>query len=124
MEVFLPLLMLVICYFGVNLDNSGHSFIITLGSSWLATWMASAWGLLLSTAIASAELANSLVPVLVIPLMLVGGLYAPLVNVHDFYRVFEYISVFKYQYQTMVYAQFFNDKNGFTINLKGTDYTY
>lgn len=124
LEVFLPLLMLVICYFGINLDNSGHAFIITLGSSWLATWMASAWGLLLSTAIASAELANSLVPVLVIPLMLVGGLYAPLGNVHDFYRVFQYISVFKYQYQTMVYAQFFDNEDGFTINLKGTDYTY
>ena len=60
-----------------------------------------------------------MVPVLVIPLMLVGGYYAPLQNVHDFYRTFEYISVFKYLYQTMVYAQFNNDRDGFTMTFDG-----
>lgn len=32
--------------------------------------------------------------------------------------------MFKYQYQTLIYAQFFDDENGFTINLNGVDQTY
>ena len=50
MELILPLILLAIAYFAVPLDHSGDSFIIMLGASWLATWMASAYGLLLSTA--------------------------------------------------------------------------
>jgi ABC-type multidrug transport system permease subunit len=50
--------------------------------------MGSAYGLLLSTAFADPEVALTLVPILVIPLMLVGGLYAPLERVPKFFTIF------------------------------------
>ena len=52
--------------------------------------------------------------------MLLGGFFAPLENVHDFFRVFEVISVFKYGYQTSIQAQFMNFPDGFTF--KGQTY--
>lgn len=124
LELFLPVLMLVICYFAVHLDNKGENFFLMIAASWLAAWMASAYGLLLSTAFEDAEVALSLVPILIIPLMLVGGFYAPLNSVPEFFRIFEYISVFKYLFQSFAYAQFFDDPNGFTVNLRGKELTY
>ena len=50
--------------------------------------MASAYGFFLSTAFADAEVALALVPLLIIPLMLVGGFYAPPQSMPDFYRIF------------------------------------
>jgi ATP-binding cassette subfamily G (WHITE) protein 1 len=50
--------------------------------------MGSAYGLLLSTAFSDAEVALALVPILIIPLMLVGGFFAPNQNVPDFFRIF------------------------------------
>lgn len=71
--------------------------------------MASSYGLVLSTLFKDASVVMALVPALVIPLLLVGGFFAPLNQVHDFYRVFEYISMFKYGFQTMVESQFTDD---------------
>lgn len=50
--------------------------------------------------------------------MLVGGFYASLPNIPDFYYIFQYISMFKYQFQAIVYAQFYNQQDGFTVTLK------
>lgn len=72
-------------------------------------WMASSYGLVLSTLFKDASVVMALVPALIIPLLLVGGFFAPLNQVHDFYRVFEYISMFKYGFQTMVESQFTDD---------------
>lgn len=124
LELLLPIVLIVICYFAVHLDNSGSSFFLMIAASWLGMWMGSAYGLFLSTAFSDAEVALALVPVLVIPLMLVGGFFAPNQNVPDFYKLFEYISVFKYLYQSFVFSQFDNKRNGWTVNLGGTDYTY
>jgi len=84
----LPVILLSICYFVIHLEKAGDSFIIIIGSSWLATWMGSAYGLLLSTAFSDPEVALALVPILIIPLMLVGGFFAPLSSVPDFFRIF------------------------------------
>lgn len=64
--------------------------------------MSSSYGLVLSTLFSDASVVMALVPALIIPLLLVGGFFAPLDQVHDFYRIFEYISMFKYGYQTLV----------------------
>lgn len=105
LELILPIIYIVIFYYVVHLDNSPETVFITIASSWLATWMSSAYGLFLSTAFADAEIALSLVPILIVPLMLVGGFYAP--HMPDFFRIFQYISSFKYHYQSLVYGQFF-----------------
>lgn len=66
----------------------------------------------------------SIVPILIIPLMLVGGFYTPSTSIPDFYKIFEYISAFKYMYQAFVYSQFYKYSDGFTINLSGGTYQY
>lgn len=71
--------------------------------------MSSSYGLVLSTLFKDASVVMALVPALIIPLLLVGGFFAPLSQVHDFYRVFEYISMFKYGFQSMVESQFDDD---------------
>lgn len=86
--------------------------------------MASAYGLFLSTAFADPEVALALIPVLIIPLLLVGGLFAPLERVPKFFYIFEYISVFKYNYQALVYSQFHDRTDGFSVNLNGETFTY
>lgn len=77
--------------------------------------MGSAYGLLLSTAFSDPEVALAILPILIIPLMLVGGFYAPLSSVPDFFKIFEYISMFKYLFQTIVYGQFYDNREGFTL---------
>lgn len=122
LELILPIIYIFIFYYVVHLDTSGEAVFITIASSWLATWMASAYGLFLSTAFADAEVALSLVPILIVPLMLVGGFYA--LKMPDFYRIFQYISSFKYHYQSLVYGQFNQKRDGWTVNLNGIDYKY
>lgn len=56
--------------------------------------------------------------------MLVGGFFAPLTSVPDFFRIFEYISVFKYMYQSAIYSQFFNYPDGFEKTFEGQTYKY
>ncbi len=68
--------------------------------------MSSSYGFLLSTLFKDAAVVMALVPALIIPLLLVGGFFAPLNQVPKFYYIFEYISMFKYGYQALVHSQF------------------
>jgi len=86
--LFQPVLYLVICYFVCNLENNGAAFMIVVFAAWLSTWMGSAYGLLLSTAFSDPEVALAILPILIIPLMLVGGFYAPLSSVPGFFKIF------------------------------------
>ena len=118
-EIITPLLFLTICYFVVNLYNTFDAWLLAAISIEGVAWMASSYGLMLSTLFKDASVVMALVPALIIPLLLVGGFFAPLNEVHDFYRVFEYISMFKYGYQTMVESQFVDGYlyiNGDTIS--------
>ena len=94
--------LLTVCYFVVNLYNTFDAWLLAAISIEGIAWMASSYGLVLSTLFKDASVVMALVPALIIPLLLVGGFFAPLNQVHDFYRLFEYISMFKYGYQTMV----------------------
>lgn len=111
--------MITICYFAINLNNTGMSYFLTVAASWLASWMSSAYGVLISTAFSNPEIGISMVPVLVIPLMLVGGFYANTNHMPEFYYIFQYISMFKYHFQAVVYAQFYDREEGFEVKLQG-----
>lgn len=75
-----------------------YAFISVEGTA----WMASSYGLVLSTLFSDAAVVMALAPALIIPLLLVGGFFAPLSEVPKFYYIFEYISMFKYGFQTFV----------------------
>ena len=100
--------MILIPYFAVHLDPDADNFFRTAAACWLGAFMSSAYGLLLSALFADPEVSMSLVPILVIPFLLLGGFFAPLQDVHDFFRWIEYLSMFKYTYQSMIQAQFFD----------------
>ena len=60
------------------------------------------FGLVVSTCIPSVELAMSLAPVILIPLMLFAGYFVSQDKIPYFFYEFKYISIFKYSYQTAV----------------------
>ena len=122
-DIVLPLLLIVITYFVVHLNETAGSFFFSFLSLFLISWMGSAYGLFISTLFEDSEVAMALVPILVLPFLLVGGFFAPLSEVPDFYKLFEYLSMFKYGYEGFAYAQFYD---GFTATgtYNGTDYTY
>lgn len=96
LEIILPFVLIVVCYFAVHFNQTAESFFMTYLSLFLISWMGSGYGLFLSTLFSNAEVAMSLVPVIIVPFLLVGGFFAPLSNVPDFYKLFEYLSMFKY----------------------------
>ncbi len=62
----------------------------------LCAFMSSSYGLLLSTIFSDASVVMAFVPVLIIPLLLVGGFFIPLAGVFWIYKPFIYLSMFKY----------------------------
>jgi predicted DNA repair protein MutK len=69
---------LVICYFVVNIYETGEAFLLALVAIESIAWMSSSYGLVLSTLFKDAAVVMALVPALIIPLLLVGGFFAPL----------------------------------------------
>jgi hypothetical protein len=68
--------------------------------------MPSSYGLVLSTIFKDASVLMALVPALIIPLLLVGGFFAPLNSVNIFFQIFSYLSMFRYGYEALVQTQF------------------
>lgn len=78
MDILLPALYLLTCYFIVPLDDDAGIVFTCLGIVFLCSWMSSAYGLLVSTIFRDFEVTMSLVPVIIVPLLLLGGFFAPL----------------------------------------------
>ena len=68
--------------------------------------MSSSFGLFLSTIFSDAGVVMALVPVLIIPFLLVGGFFVPLETVPKVYYPFEYLSMFRYGFEGMIYSQY------------------
>ena len=72
----------------MNIRNEIDAYLLALVAIEALAWMSSSYGLVLSTLFSDASVVMALVPALIIPLLLVGGFFAPLDQVHDIYRVF------------------------------------
>ena len=105
-EILTCFLFLVIAYFPCNLTNTASVFFQSLLAMELTAFMSSSFGLLLSTIFSDASVVMALVPVLIIPFLLVGGFFVPLETVHWIYYPFEYLSMFRYGFEAMVYSQY------------------
>lgn len=89
--------------------------------------MSSSFGLFLSTIFSDAGVVMALVPVLIIPFLLVGGFFVPLETVPKVYYPFEYLSMFRYGFEGMVYAQYENNPivfGGQTYQMIGNRYNF
>lgn len=106
LDLFMPFLFLVIMYFPVHLDNRAHVFFWALLISELVYWMSASYGMLLSATFKDMTVVMALVPIVIIPLMLVGGFFTNLNNVPKLFYPLEYISMFKYGFQTYVYNNY------------------
>lgn len=87
-EIITPLIFLTVCYFVVNLYNTFPAYLLAAIAIEGIAWMSTSYGLVLSTLFKDAAVVMALVPALIIPLLLVGGFFAPLSQVHDFFRIF------------------------------------
>lgn len=105
-EILTLFLFLAIAYFPCNLTNTASVFFKSLLSLELCAFMSSSFGLLLSTLFSDAGVVMALVPVLIIPFLLVGGFFVPLETVPVVYYPFEYLSMFRYGYEGMIYSQY------------------
>ena len=102
LDLFMPLLFLVIMYFPVHLDNRAFVFFWAVLISELVYFMSASYGLLLSATFKDMTVVMALVPVVIVPLMLVGGFFTNLNNVPKLFYPLEYISMFKYGFQTYI----------------------
>jgi ATP-binding cassette subfamily G (WHITE) protein 1 len=77
-EIFSIFLLLSIAYFPCGLTNTAPVFFKSLLTLELEAFMASSFGLFLSTVFSDAGVVMAMVPLLIIPFMLVGGFFVPL----------------------------------------------
>ena len=96
------------CYWPTVLEKDVGTFFLTMLALVLVQWMGVSYGFLLSSVFADPVIVTSMIPVVIIPLMLVAGFFTPLNQVFDIYRPFEYISLFKYGYQSCIQIQYRN----------------
>lgn len=106
LDLFIPALFLVIFYWPVHLTNTAKCFFWALFISELVYWMSASYGLLLSALFKDITVVMALVPVIIVPLMLVGGFFTNLRNVPKLFYPLEYISMFMYGWQAYIQNNF------------------
>ena len=74
-ELIVPFLFLIVAYFACNLNNDGDVFFWAFITLELIHFCAASYSLVMSTLISDLNVAMSLTPLSIIPLMLVGGFF-------------------------------------------------
>ena len=97
-EVILPLILVSICYFLVNLNTSFEAFMWTYFAIFLVSWSSSSFAIFISAIAPNPQIAYALIPSLTIPFLLVGGLFIPSSNIPEMFKFLEYLSIFRYGY--------------------------
>ena len=72
----------------------------------LAYNASSGYSLIISASFSDKQLAVTLTPVLIIPFMLFAGFFVSSDNIPIFLKEFEYLSIFKYGYESLMHNQF------------------
>ena len=66
----------------------------------------SGYSLIISASFSDKQLAVTLTPVLIIPFMLFAGFFVSASNIKWYLKEFEYLSIFKYGYESLMHNQF------------------
>ena len=74
--IIAPLLMLVVLYFGIGFENSAANFFSFYAGILCIVLSATAFGYFLSSIFENAEIATQVSPIIMMPLILFGGLFA------------------------------------------------
>eukprot|EP01017_Pseudomicrothorax_dubius_P021861 TRINITY_DN2351_c0_g1_i6.p1 TRINITY_DN2351_c0_g1~~TRINITY_DN2351_c0_g1_i6.p1 ORF type:complete len:640 (-),score=172.28 TRINITY_DN2351_c0_g1_i6:54-1973(-) len=106
-HIIWPWLQATIVFFGCGLNNNGDwKYWIAVLISITTFFTGTAYGLLISVVIPKMEVAMSLVPVLLIPLMAFAGFFVNQNKIPFYFKPFEYISPWKYGFQALCYNEF------------------
>lgn len=106
-QILYPTIGTAIVYYAIGLNTEEwYKFPILVIINIATYFTGAAYGLLLSVIIPSLELAMALIPVVVIPLMVMGGFFVNSDNIPDFLKWIEYISMFKWGFQAAAINEF------------------
>ena len=115
-----PILLVVIVYYSVGLNDQKFSYFLICNAIMICTYFYGvSYGLCISVIVPKLEVAMALIPILVIPLMVLGGFFVNSNNVPDYLIWIEYFSMFKYSFQAAALNEFdtLNYDSGTTVPL-------
>jgi len=96
----------IIVYYLIGLNPAADKFFIFLVILILIYNASSGYSLIISASFSDKQLAVTLTPVLIIPFMLFAGFFVSSENIKWYLKEFEYLSIFKWGYQALMYNQF------------------
>ena len=107
----LPLLFSLILYWFVGLSNTAAQFFLFFFICWITIAVASSMGLMIGSAFTNAEVAVSVMPMVLVPLMLFAGLFVNLGSIPAWIAWIQWLSIYKWAYE----AYEINEYTGLTL---------
>ena len=105
-SILTPVLFGVIVYYAIGYNPNAENFVMFLVILILIYNASSGYSLIISASFSDKQLAVTLTPVLIIPFMLFAGFFVSSDNIPIFLKEFEYLSIFKYGYESLMHNQF------------------
>eukprot|EP01101_Sappina_pedata_P003338 TRINITY_DN1357_c0_g1_i3.p1 TRINITY_DN1357_c0_g1~~TRINITY_DN1357_c0_g1_i3.p1 ORF type:complete len:702 (-),score=226.60 TRINITY_DN1357_c0_g1_i3:37-2013(-) len=105
-NIAFPMIFSIIIYFMVGLKTEADAFFIFYTCVMLVALNANSLGLLISTAISNLNLSLIMAPLIFLPMMIFGGLFANLDTVPSFISWMQYLSIIKYAYEIVATNEF------------------
>ena len=97
-----------IVYYAIGYTSYFENFIMFLLTLILIYNASSGYSLIISAGFSDKQLAVTLTPVLIIPFMLFAGFFVSSDKIPPYLKEFEYLSIFKYGYESLMHNQFDN----------------
>ena len=107
-SILTPTIFGVIVYYAIGYNPDAARFMYFLLILILVYNASSGYSLIISASFSDKQLAVTLTPVLIIPFMLFAGFFVSSSNIPVFLKIFEYLSIFKYGYESLMHNQFDN----------------
>ena len=102
-SILTPTLFGVIVYYAIGYRSDASNFMVFLAILILIYNASSGYSLIISASFSDKQLAVTLTPVLIIPFMLFAGFFVSSDNIPVFLKEFEYLSIFKYGYESLMH---------------------
>jgi len=102
-----PIIQVSIIYFAVELNDNGTEKFFILAAIAICNWFSSsAYGLAISTFATSVEVAMTLAPVVIVPMVVFAGFFVNQDSVPPFFWPIQYISFIKWGFQAAMINEF------------------
>lgn len=105
-SIIVPTVFGCITYYSVGLRHEAEGFFVFLVILILIYNAFSGYSLIISASFSDKQVAVTLTPVLIVPFMLFAGFFVSSSNIPWYLKEFEYLSIIKYGYQSLMHNQF------------------